>query len=123
MRRFPLVLSGVFAYALSGCSTEPAPSAATAEPAPATAGAAPTPAAAQPAVTPAPAAAAPPDYSLHDHYTKHEYRIPMRDGVHLFTQVFTPTDTSTTYPIMLNRTPYSVRPYGDDFPDVSGSLA
>jgi uncharacterized protein len=46
-------------------------------------------------------------------YEKHEYRIPMRDGVKLFTVVYTPRDTSQSYPIMMNRTPYSVGPYGD----------
>jgi predicted acyl esterase len=46
------------------------------------------------------------------HYTKYEYRIPMRDGVRLFTAVYIPKDTSGTYPILLNRTPYSLNPYG-----------
>ena len=32
------------------------------------------------------------------HYTKYEYRIPMRDGVRLFTAVYVPKDTSQTYP-------------------------
>lgn len=51
-------------------------------------------------------------------YTKHEYRISMRDGVKLFTAVYTPNDASTTYPILLFRTPYDVGPYGEDaFPD------
>src|SRR5262245_16126474 len=48
------------------------------------------------------------------HYTKYEYLIPMRDGVRLFTAVYVPKDDSRPYPIMLNRTPYSVRPYGVD---------
>jgi uncharacterized protein len=47
-------------------------------------------------------------------YTKAEYRIPMRDGVHLFTSVYVPKDKTSTYPIMLSRTPYSVAPYGAD---------
>ena len=51
-------------------------------------------------------------------YTKYEYRIPMRDGKRLFTAVYVPRDRSQTYPILLQRTPYSVRPYGaDDYPD------
>lgn len=45
-------------------------------------------------------------------YTKHEYRIPMRDGVKLFTAVYVPKDDGKKYPILLNRTPYSVAPYG-----------
>ena len=45
-------------------------------------------------------------------YTKNELRVPMRDGKHLFTVVYQPRDTTRSYPIMLNRTPYSVGPYG-----------
>ncbi len=45
---------------------------------------------------------------IREHYTKYEYRIPMRDGVKLFTVVYVPKDQSTTYPILVNRTPYSV---------------
>jgi putative CocE/NonD family hydrolase len=45
-------------------------------------------------------------------YTKYEFRVPMRDGVKLFTSVYVPKDASQTYPILLNRTPYSVAPYG-----------
>ncbi len=52
--------------------------------------------------------------SIKARYTKHEYKIPMRDGVRLFTSVYVPKDDSTPYPILLNRTPYSVRPYGVD---------
>jgi hypothetical protein len=49
-------------------------------------------------------------------YTKYEFRIPMRDGKRLFTAVYVPKDASgsTPYPIMLNRTPYTVSPYGPD---------
>jgi putative CocE/NonD family hydrolase len=47
-------------------------------------------------------------------YTKSEHMIPMRDGVKLFTSVYSPRDTSQKYPILLNRTPYSVSPYGPD---------
>ena len=48
------------------------------------------------------------------HYTKYEYRIPMRDGAHLFTSVYVPKDQSQTWPILMDRTPYSVAPYGED---------
>jgi putative CocE/NonD family hydrolase len=51
---------------------------------------------------------------VRDHYTKQEYRIPMRDGVQLFTSVYTPRDTSQDYPILMRRTPYSVSPYGEN---------
>jgi len=61
----------------------------------------------------APAAAQGIDY-VQAHYTKYEYRIPMRDGKRLFTAVYVPKDASRDYPILLTRTPYSVRPYGVD---------
>src|SRR5271170_4448547 len=48
------------------------------------------------------------------HYTKYEFRIPMRDGVKLFTAVYVPKDGAQPYPIIMQRTPYSVAPYGID---------
>jgi len=56
-----------------------------------------------------------PEFDAKEHYTKYEYRIAMRDGVHLFTSVYVPKDSSRPYPFLINRTPYSVRPYGVDF--------
>jgi len=53
------------------------------------------------------------DY-IRQHYSKFEYRIPMRDGVKLFTSVYLPNDTSQPYPMLMVRTPYSVAPYGAD---------
>ena len=47
-------------------------------------------------------------------YTKSEFRIPMRDGKRLMTAVYTPKDQSKTYPILLTRTPYGIKPYGVD---------
>jgi hypothetical protein len=47
-------------------------------------------------------------------YTKYEFQIPMRDGVKLFTSVYVPKDNSQSYPIMFDRTPYTVSPYGAD---------
>ncbi|WP_165252533.1 CocE/NonD family hydrolase [Paludisphaera soli] len=47
-------------------------------------------------------------------YTKYEFLIPMRDGVRLFTAVYVPKDRAKLYPVMLNRTPYGVAPYGAD---------
>lgn len=56
--------------------------------------------------------------ALRDHakanYTKFEKLIPMRDGARLFTAIYIPKDDSKTYPFLLNRTPYSVAPYGVD---------
>lgn len=50
---------------------------------------------------------------IRDNYSKREYRIAMRDGVRLFTAVYTPRDTTKRYPILIRRTPYSVAPYGE----------
>jgi putative CocE/NonD family hydrolase len=47
-------------------------------------------------------------------YTKREQLIPMRDGVKLFTAIYSPKDQSQPYPIMLTRTPYTVFPYGPE---------
>jgi uncharacterized protein len=55
-----------------------------------------------------------PEYDVKEHYTKYEYRIAMRDGVHLFTSIYVPKDASRAYPFLINRTPYSVGPYGVD---------
>src|ERR1700681_2334006 len=61
---------------------------------------------------------------LAEHYTKYEHRIPMRDGVRLFTRVFVPKDDSSPWPILLTRTPYALKPYGDDnYNDANGSFA
>ena len=54
---------------------------------------------------------------VRENYSKFEYRIPMRDGVKLFTSVYVPKDAITdrkTYPILLQRTGYNVAPYGSD---------
>jgi uncharacterized protein len=60
---------------------------------------------------------------LAEHYSKFEYRIPMRDGVRLFVRVYTPKDETKKYPIVLTRTPYALKPYGTDaFNDPSGSF-
>ena len=41
----------------------------------------------------------------------------MRDGVKLFTSVYIPKDRTQVYPILLERTPYSIEPYGiDNYP-------
>jgi len=47
-----------------------------------------------------------------DNYVKQEYKIEMRDGVKLHTTVYAPKDQSKPYPMLMMRTPYSVRPYG-----------
>ncbi len=47
-------------------------------------------------------------------YDKKEVYITMRDGVRLFTSVYTPKNTSVTHPILLNRTPYNIEPGGPE---------
>jgi hypothetical protein len=49
-----------------------------------------------------------------ENYTKTVHNISMRDGVKLYTVVYAPKDTSKKYPIMLQRTCYSVAPYEED---------
>ncbi len=53
------------------------------------------------------------DY-IKSHYTKSEVMIPMRDGVKLFACIYEPKDKKQKYPIMFDRTPYTVGPYGAD---------
>ena len=55
-----------------------------------------------------------PESYIRLHYTKHEYMVPMRDGVKLMTSVFVPNDSTKTYPMLMKRTPYNVGPYGED---------
>jgi uncharacterized protein len=60
---------------------------------------------------------------LEANYTKHEYRVPMRDGARLFTAVYAPKEEDARYPIWLLRTPYGIRPYGSDkYPDPHGAM-
>ncbi|MGA2570336.1 MAG: CocE/NonD family hydrolase, partial [Terracidiphilus sp.] len=66
-----------------------------------------------------PAAQAPAEEFVRAHYTKYEYRIPMRDGVRLFTAIYVPKaaafpEDPGPYPFLMERTPYSVAPYGED---------
>jgi putative CocE/NonD family hydrolase len=66
---------------------------------------------------PVPGGAGPGTAFVRENYSKYEYRVAMRDGVRLFTSVYVPKDVfaeGKTYPIVMTRTPYSVRPYGAD---------
>src|SRR5438270_8345963 len=47
------------------------------------------------------------------HYYKIERRIPMRDGIKLFTAIYVPKDSTEAHPILMTRTPYSCAPYGE----------
>ena len=58
---------------------------------------------------------------IQQHYVKTEYRVPMRDGVKLYTIVYAPKDADKVrYPVLLNRTPYSVGPYGPKYKHALG---
>jgi len=57
-------------------------------------------------------------------YTKSEHQIPVRDGVRLYTTVYTPNSGEGPWPIILLRTPYSCGPYGlDDYKERLGPSA
>ena len=49
---------------------------------------------------------------IRDNFDKREVMIPMRDGVQLFTAIYTPKDHTRKYPVLMKRTPYSCWPYG-----------
>ena len=51
---------------------------------------------------------------LKQKYDKQEVYITMRDGVRLFTSIYTPKNTSVAHPILMNRTPYNIEPGGPD---------
>ncbi|HTV07556.1 MAG TPA: CocE/NonD family hydrolase [Candidatus Aquilonibacter sp.] len=52
------------------------------------------------------------------HYTKHEYHVAMRDGVKLYTVVYSPIAAQFAdrgpYPFLMSRTPYSCGNYNND---------
>ena len=54
-------------------------------------------------------------YDVKAYYDKSEVMIPMRDGVNLFTAIYSPKDQSKDYPILFYRTPYSIQPYGKEY--------
>ena len=54
------------------------------------------------------------EYDVAANYVKREVDIVMRDGVKLHTTIYAPKDRSKEYPILMTRTPYSSRPYGED---------
>jgi hypothetical protein len=81
------------------------------------------------AQTTSPAAPPPPPTSMQQqmqqakvffktHYQKQAYRIAMRDGVKLYTQVYTPVagqfEDKGPYPFLMTRTPYSCGNYDND---------
>ncbi len=53
-------------------------------------------------------------YDVKAHYVKRELYIPMRDGVKLFTIIYSPRSATERYPILMTRTAYGIAPYGTD---------
>jgi putative CocE/NonD family hydrolase len=51
---------------------------------------------------------------VRENYNKIDTTIMMRDGVKLYTVIYVPKDESKKYPILMERTPYSVSPYGEN---------
>jgi putative CocE/NonD family hydrolase len=53
-------------------------------------------------------------FDIRSNYSKRELYIPMRDGVKLFTIVYSPNDASRRYPLLMTRTAYGIAPYGPE---------
>ncbi|MBB5636437.1 hypothetical protein HDE68_002338 [Pedobacter cryoconitis] len=51
---------------------------------------------------------------IRENYIKIEKQIPMRDGVKLFTAIYIPKNKDQKYPFLINRTPYTSSPYGEN---------
>jgi putative CocE/NonD family hydrolase len=53
-------------------------------------------------------------YDVKANYVKREVFIPMRDGVKLFTIIYSPKTTTERSPMLMTRTAYGIGPYGPD---------
>jgi putative CocE/NonD family hydrolase len=63
------------------------------------------------------------NFDIKGNYAKTECRISMRDGVKLYTAVYTPRNYNGDLPILLIRSPYGAGPYGPDhYPKHLGPL-
>ena len=60
----------------------------------------------------APLAAQQPNKALDSLFDRREARIPMRDGVHLFTVILTPKRQAGPLPVLMSRTPYGTGGWG-----------
>ncbi len=49
-----------------------------------------------------------------NNYTKQETMVKMRDGISLYTSIYSPKTNSLKQPILMMRTPYSCTPYGSN---------
>ena len=60
---------------------------------------------------------------LEENYHKSEVMIPMRDGISLYTAVYSPVHAEGR-PVIMTRTPYSCAPYGDGWHhDLTGKMS
>jgi uncharacterized protein len=53
------------------------------------------------------------DFTIED-YSKTETYITMRDGIKLWTTIYSPKDSTQEFPLIMRRSPYSCKPYGKD---------
>lgn len=53
--------------------------------------------------------------TIKSNYSKKEELVEMRDGIKLFTSVYSPKDKSNNYPILIIRTPYNIEPEEDRY--------
>jgi putative CocE/NonD family hydrolase len=51
---------------------------------------------------------------IRERYSKQEVYIQMRDGIKLFTSIYTPKNSQGKNPILINRTPYNIEPGGPE---------
>ena len=60
---------------------------------------------------------------LEENYVKSEVMIPMRDGISLYTAVYSPVRAERR-PVIMTRTPYSCAPYGEGWhSDLCGQMS
>ncbi|SHF39165.1 hypothetical protein SAMN05444274_10545 [Mariniphaga anaerophila] len=60
--------------------------------------------------------------SIKKNYTRTEIMIPMRDGVKLFTSIYSPNDNFTKYPIIIVRTPYGSESHAEEWKGINSKL-
>lgn len=59
---------------------------------------------------------------IKNEYDKTETQIAMRDGIRLFTSIYTPKDRTESHPILIIRTPYNSEPNEENYSYMLGSL-
>lgn len=60
--------------------------------------------------------------SIRKDYTKEEVMIPVRDGLKLFTSIYSPEDKSVSYPILMVRSPFGSESYEDEWKGIRSKL-